>query len=47
VGGDMIGNLISAEGKLPLVAVAADFQKSPQILMSQWRMLGLQAPAQA
>jgi NitT/TauT family transport system substrate-binding protein len=34
MGGDMIGNLISAEGKLPLVAVAADFQKSPQILMS-------------
>ena len=29
MGGDMIGNLLSAEAKLPLVAVAADFQKSP------------------
>src|SRR5215469_18840319 len=34
MGGDMIGNLLSAEAKLPLIAVAADFQKSPQILMS-------------
>ena len=34
MGGDMIGNLLSAEAKLPLVAVAANFQKSPQILMS-------------
>ncbi len=34
MGGDMIGNLLSAESKLPLLAVAADFQKSPQILMS-------------
>ena len=34
MGGDMIGNLLSAEAKLPLVAVAASFQKSPQILMS-------------
>jgi NitT/TauT family transport system substrate-binding protein len=34
MGGDMIGNLLSAEAKLPLVAVAADSQKSPQILMS-------------
>ena len=34
MGGDMIGNLLSAESKLPLIAVAADFQKSPQILMS-------------
>jgi NitT/TauT family transport system substrate-binding protein len=34
MGGDMIGNLLSAESNLPLVAVAADFQKSPQILMS-------------
>jgi NitT/TauT family transport system substrate-binding protein len=34
MGGDMIGNLLSAESRLPLVAVAADFQKSPQILMS-------------
>ena len=34
MGGDMIGNMLSAESKLPLVAVAADFQKSPQMLMS-------------
>jgi NitT/TauT family transport system substrate-binding protein len=34
MGGDMIGNLLAAEAKLPLVAVAADFQKSPQIFMS-------------
>jgi NitT/TauT family transport system substrate-binding protein len=34
MGGDMIGNLLSAEAKLPLIAVAADFQKSPQVLMS-------------
>jgi NitT/TauT family transport system substrate-binding protein len=34
MGGDMIGNLLSAEAKLPLVAVAASFQKSPQVLMS-------------
>ena len=34
MGGDMIGDFLSAESKLPLVAVAADFQKSPQILMS-------------
>ena len=34
MGGDMIGNFLCAESKLPLVAVAADFQKSPQILMS-------------
>src|SRR5579863_626089 len=34
MGGDMIGNLLSAESKLPLIAVAADFQKSPQIFMS-------------
>jgi NitT/TauT family transport system substrate-binding protein len=34
MGGDQIGNYICAEGKLPLIAVAADFQKSPQILMS-------------
>ena len=29
-----IGDLLSAESKLPLIAVAADFQKSPQIFMS-------------
>jgi NitT/TauT family transport system substrate-binding protein len=34
MGGDMIGNFLSAESKLPLIAVAADFQKSPQVLMS-------------
>jgi NitT/TauT family transport system substrate-binding protein len=34
MGGDMIGNLLSAEANLPLVVVAADFQKSPQIFMS-------------
>jgi NitT/TauT family transport system substrate-binding protein len=34
MGGDMIGNLLSAEAKLPIIAVAADFQKSPQIFMS-------------
>ena len=33
-GRGQIGNLLSAEAKLPLIAVAADFQKSPQILMS-------------
>ena len=34
MGGDQIGDFLSAEAKLPLIAVAADFQKSPQILMS-------------
>jgi hypothetical protein len=34
MGGDQIGDFICAESKLPLVAVAADFQKSPQIFMS-------------
>ena len=34
MGGDLIGDFMSAESKLPLVAVAAEFQKSPQILMS-------------
>jgi NitT/TauT family transport system substrate-binding protein len=34
MGGDQIGNYLSAEAKLPLIAVAADSQKSPQILMS-------------
>src|SRR6516162_7736586 len=34
MGGDMIGNYLAVEAKLPLIAVAADFQKSPQILMS-------------
>jgi NitT/TauT family transport system substrate-binding protein len=34
MGGDQIGNYLSAEAKLPLIAVAGDFQKSPQIFMS-------------
>ena len=34
MGGDLIGDFMSAESKLPLVAVGPDFQKSPQILMS-------------
>src|SRR5208283_4271550 len=34
MGGDQIGDFLSVESKLPLIAVAADFQKSPQILMS-------------
>jgi NitT/TauT family transport system substrate-binding protein len=34
MGGDMIGDFLCAESKLPLIAVAADFQKSPQIFMS-------------
>jgi NitT/TauT family transport system substrate-binding protein len=34
MGGDLIGDFLTAESKLPLVAVAAEFQKSPQILMS-------------
>src|SRR5271169_6307106 len=34
MGGDQIGDFMSSESRLPLIAVAADFQKSPQILMS-------------
>ena len=34
MGGDQIGDFLSAESEFPLVAVAAEFQKSPQILMS-------------
>ena len=34
MGGDQIGDFLSAESELPLIAVAAEFQKSPQILMS-------------
>ena len=34
MGSDMIGNFLAAEAKVPLIAVAADFQKSPQALMS-------------
>jgi NitT/TauT family transport system substrate-binding protein len=52
MGGDQIGNYLCAESKLPLVAVAADFQKSPQILMShpdvgldKWQDLPKASPA--
>jgi NitT/TauT family transport system substrate-binding protein len=52
MGGDMIGNLLSVEAKLPLIVVAADFQKSPQILMShpgvgldKWEELPKASPA--
>jgi NitT/TauT family transport system substrate-binding protein len=41
MGGDLIGDFMSAESKLPLVAVAAYFQKSPQILMSHLPRRGL------
>jgi NitT/TauT family transport system substrate-binding protein len=34
MGGDQIGDFLSVESKLPLISVAADFQKSPQIFMS-------------
>jgi NitT/TauT family transport system substrate-binding protein len=34
MGGDQVGDFLCAEGKLPLIAVAADFQKSLQVLMS-------------
>src|ERR1700690_3919095 len=34
MGGDQIGDFLSAQSELPLIAVAAEFQKSPQILMS-------------
>ncbi len=51
MGGDMIGNLLAAEANLPLIAVAADFQKSPQIFMSHpgqgldtWRDLAKAKP---
>jgi NitT/TauT family transport system substrate-binding protein len=33
-GGDMLGDFLSAERNVPTVAVAADFQKDPQIFMS-------------
>jgi len=33
-GGDMLGDFLSAERNIPTVAVAADFQKDPQIFMS-------------
>jgi NitT/TauT family transport system substrate-binding protein len=34
MGGDMIGDFLAAEQGIPTVAVAADFQKSPEIFMS-------------
>src|SRR5579862_2484091 len=34
MGGDMLGDFISAQQNLPTVAVAADFQKDPQAFMS-------------
>src|ERR1700735_4203261 len=34
MGSDMIGSFLAAEAKVPLIAVAADFQKSPQALLS-------------
>ncbi len=34
MGGDMIGDFLSVEQGIPTVAVAADFQKNPQIFMS-------------
>ncbi len=33
-GGDLLGNFLSEERHVPLVVVAADFQKDPQIFMS-------------
>ena len=34
MGGDMIGDFLSVEQNIPTIAVAADFQKDPQIFMS-------------
>jgi NitT/TauT family transport system substrate-binding protein len=34
IGGDMLGDLISAEQNFPVIIVAADFQKDPQAFMS-------------
>jgi NitT/TauT family transport system substrate-binding protein len=34
MGGDMIGDFLSVEQGVPTIAVAADFQKNPQIFMS-------------
>jgi NitT/TauT family transport system substrate-binding protein len=52
MGGDQIGDFMSVESKLPLIAVAAEFQKSPQILMShpgagldEWKDLPSAKPA--
>ncbi len=34
MGGDMIGDLLSVQNDIPTIAVAADFQKNPQVFMS-------------
>ena len=34
MGGDMLGDFFSVEQNIPVITVAADFQKDPQILMS-------------
>ncbi len=34
MGGDMIGDFLAVEQSIPTIAVAADFQKNPQIFMS-------------
>ena len=33
-GGDLLGNFLAEERNVPIIAVAADFQKDPQIFMS-------------
>src|ERR1700751_3892028 len=34
MGGDMIGDFLAVQNNIPTIAVAADFQKNPQIFMS-------------
>src|SRR5580692_294223 len=34
MGGDLIGDFLSAEQDIPTIVVAADFQKNPQVFMS-------------
>src|SRR5271170_3218954 len=34
MGGDMIGDFLSVQNNIPIMAVAAHFQKNPQIFMS-------------
>ena len=34
MGGDMIGDFLSVQNNIPIIAVAADFQKNPQVFMS-------------
>jgi NitT/TauT family transport system substrate-binding protein len=34
MGGDMIGDFLSVQNNVPIIAVAADFQKNPQVFMS-------------